>query len=75
MNSLKQFYLDILLEMSQFTWNSIFEYLINTRVKRFDPNIITKSKSFQETSNNMQGQTLKRTTSVFTSANKVLQKV
>lgn len=75
MNSLKQFYLDVLLEMSQFTWNSIFEYLINTRVKRFDPNIITKSKSFQETSNNMQGQTLKRTTSVFTTTNSIAESI
>ena len=74
MNSLKQFYMDTLLELSEEDWPNIYDYLTSTRIKRFDPNTLSKSKSFQEPGNKMQGQSLKRTTSVFASANDVVVK-
>ena len=71
MNSLKQAYLDILLEIDESNWKNIYEYLVNTRVKRFDPNTLTKTTSVQDVASSRYGKELTRTTSVFGSSNEL----
>ena len=65
MKTLKEYYLQCLLTIEQEEWPTIYEYMKSTRRNRFDRNTISKSKSMQQDSNNLQGKPLKRVNTVF----------
>lgn len=69
MKSLKEYYLQCLLIIEREEWPTIYEYMKSTHRNRFDTNTISKSKSMQQESSNLQGKSLKRINTVFESNN------
>lgn len=67
MNKLKEYYLDLLLQIDESNWNKIYKYLYNTRAMKFEPSkssTIFKTTSVESSLQKKSGSQLSRTTSV-----------
>ena len=66
MNRLKEYYLELLLHISSEKWNTIYEYMISTRKRKYDTILqaVTKTKSTETTPPPKQPG-ISRTTSVY----------
>ena len=69
MNSLKEYYLELLSNIEENEWDYLYKYMKSTRKNRFRPDDVIKKMNSMEVIKPSAGQELKRTTSVFASAN------
>jgi hypothetical protein len=67
MNKLKEYYLDLLLQIDEDNWSKIYKYLYNTRAMKFEPSkssTIFKTTSVESSLQKRPGSQLSRTISV-----------
>jgi len=69
MNSLKEYYLELLCNLEEDKWGAIYKYILSSRKQRFDNNAIHRTSSLNDYKKAAGGGELKRINSVFDTNN------
>lgn len=76
MNSIKEYYLELLMEISEKDWDDIYNYMIAKRKRRIGDNNDSLIRTYSEqTVNKQQGKPISRTQSVFSSTSVAEKKI